>query len=87
MSGFEITPGLDAFASATHKKINLDKDADQVKNVPDLIFVDHNLSESDRVTRGIAFIEMIGRELPVTQTPLTRVEQVFFADDTLLRAK
>lgn len=82
MSGSEHTPGLDAFASATHKKINVDRDADQVIHVPDLKFVDHTLSESDRVTRGIAFIEMIGRELPATQTPHTRVEQMFFAGDS-----
>ncbi len=87
MSGFEITPGLDAFASATHKKVDLDNDFDQAENVPGLRFVDHPLPTGYRVTRGIAFIEMIGRELPVTQTPLTRVEQVFFADYTLLQAK
>lgn len=82
MSGSEHTPGLDAFASAAHKKIDVDRDADQGEHVPDLRFVDHPLPAQYRVTKGIAFSNMLGRELPVAQTPLTRAEQMFFTGDS-----
>lgn len=82
MSGTEHTPGLDAFASATHKNLYIDNDADQAVHVPDLRFVDHPLPARYRVTKGIAFSNMLGRELPVAQTPLTRAELMFFAGDS-----
>ncbi|HMS30800.1 MAG TPA: hypothetical protein PJ984_00190 [Candidatus Saccharibacteria bacterium] len=82
MSGTEHTPGLDAFASAAHKKIDVDRDPDQAKHVPELRFVDRPLPAKYRVTKGIAFLNMLGRELPVAQTPLTRAELMFFAGDS-----
>jgi hypothetical protein len=80
MSDFETTPGLDAYASAAQNKVDTDEGADQSVHVPDPRFVDHPLPAGYRVTKGVAFSNMIGREQPVSQTPLTRAEKMFFAD-------
>lgn len=78
MSAFETTPGLSDFASAARDNLEQKKDAGN--GLPELRFVDHPLPSENPVTKGVAFMEMIGREQLLAQTPLTPVEQKFFEE-------
>ncbi len=79
MSAFETTPGLSDFASAARDVLEQQK-KDAGDSLPELRFVDHPLPAVNLVTKGVAFMEMIGREQPLAQTPLTSVERKFFEE-------